>query len=127
MTAEIPAPGIAVYSATKAYLKSFGRGFSYEMRPFGVKVTTVCPAAIDTGLYPISPSLRKFLRRLGIIRSRDAHGPLHEPRRKAAEMKHFRPLIATALRQDGGDARLGDALPGAGGQGLERKKNTYYQ
>lgn len=69
MTAEIPAPGIAVYSASKAYLKSFGRGFSYEMRPFGVKVTTVCPAAIDTGLYPISPSLRKFLRRLGIIRS----------------------------------------------------------
>ena len=69
MTAEIPAPGIAVYSASKAYLKSFGRSFSYEMRPFGVKVTTVCPAAIDTGLYPIGPGLRKALRRLGIIRS----------------------------------------------------------
>lgn len=69
MTARIPAPGIAVYSASKAYLKSFGRGFSYEMRPFGVKVTTVCPAAIDTGLYPIPDGLRKTLRRLGIIRS----------------------------------------------------------
>ena len=69
MTAEIPALGIAVYSASKAYLKSFGRGFSYEMRPFGVKVTTVCPAAIDTGLYPIPDGLRKTLRHLGFFRS----------------------------------------------------------
>ena len=69
MTARIPAPGIAVYSASKAYLKSFGKSFSYEMRPFGVKVTTVLPAAIDTGLYPISPALRSTLRRIGIIRS----------------------------------------------------------
>ena len=69
MTARIPAPGIGVYSASKAYLKSFGKSFSYEMRPFGVKVTTVCPAAIDTGLYPISPALRRFLSCLGIIRS----------------------------------------------------------
>ncbi|MBO4475796.1 MAG: SDR family NAD(P)-dependent oxidoreductase [Bacteroidales bacterium] len=69
MTARIPAPGIAVYSASKAYLKSFSKSFSYEMRPFGVKVTTVCPAAVDTGLYPISPALRRTLRRIGIIRS----------------------------------------------------------
>ena len=69
MTARIPAPGIAVYSASKAYLKSFGRSFSYEMRPYGVRVTTVCPAAIDTGLYPMGTKLRKTLRRLGIILS----------------------------------------------------------
>lgn len=69
MTARIPAPGIAVYSASKAYLKSFGRSFSYEMRPYGIRVTTVCPAAIDTGLYPLGTRLRKTLRRLGIIRS----------------------------------------------------------
>ena len=69
MTASIPAPGIAVYSASKAFLKSFSQGFSYEMRPFGVKVTTVCPAAIDTGLYPLGSKLRNILRRLGILRS----------------------------------------------------------
>ena len=69
MTARIPAPGIAVYSASKAYLKSFGRSISYEMRPFGINVTTVCPAAVDTGLYPISPALRRTLRSIGIIRS----------------------------------------------------------
>jgi short-subunit dehydrogenase len=69
MTARIPAPGIAIYSSTKAYLKSFGKSFSYEMRPFGVTVTTVCPAAVDTGLYPLDDRLRKTLRRIGLIRT----------------------------------------------------------
>lgn len=69
MTARIPAPGIAVYSATKTYLKSFGKGFSYEMHPYGVTVTTVCPSAVDTGLYPLGDRLRKFLRRIGVVRS----------------------------------------------------------
>lgn len=69
MTARIPAPGIAIYSSTKAYLKVFGKSLSYELRPFGVTVTTVCPAAVDTGLYPLPERLRGFLRRIGIIRT----------------------------------------------------------
>ena len=69
MTARIPAPGIAIYSATKAYLKSFGQSLSYEYRPFGVTVTTLCPAAVDTDLYPLGDGLRKVLRRVGILRS----------------------------------------------------------
>ena len=69
MTARIPAPGIAVYSATKAYLRSFGKGLSHELRPYGVTVTTVCPAAVDTGLYPLSERLRRRLRRIGLVRS----------------------------------------------------------
>lgn len=69
MTAWIPAPGIAVYSASKAYLVSFGKGLSYELRPYGVTVTTVCPAAIDTGLYPLGDKLRGWLRGIGIVKS----------------------------------------------------------
>lgn len=69
VTAWIPAPGIAVYSASKAYMVSFGKGLSYELKPFGVSVTTVCPAAIDTGLYMLSDKQRKTLRRLGIMKS----------------------------------------------------------
>ena len=69
MTAWIPAPGIAVYSASKAYLVSFGKGLSYELKPYGVTVTTVCPAAIDTGLYPLGDKLRRRLRRMGIVKS----------------------------------------------------------
>jgi len=69
MTAWIPAPGIAVYSASKAYLASFGKGLSYELKPYGVTVTTVCPAAIDTDLYPLGDKLRKRLRRAGLVKS----------------------------------------------------------
>lgn len=69
MTARLPAPGIAIYSASKAYLMSFGKSLSYELRPYGVKLTTVCPAAVDTGLYPLGDKLRRTLRRLGIIMS----------------------------------------------------------
>lgn len=69
MVARVPAPGIAVYSATKAYLRSFGESMYYELRPFGVAVTTVCPAAVDTPLYGLSDGMRKWGRRLGLIKS----------------------------------------------------------
>lgn len=69
MAARLPVPGITIYSATKAYLKIFGKSFSFEMKPYGVGVTTVCPAAIATPLYRLS---EKWLRRgvrIGVIRT----------------------------------------------------------
>ena len=50
MAARIPAPGIQVYSATKAYLRSFGESLSFELKPDGGTVTTLCPAAVATPL-----------------------------------------------------------------------------
>lgn len=69
MAARIPAPGIAIYSATKAYLKSFGRSLSYELKPHGVGVTTVCPAAIATPLYRLDEKKMQLGVRLGLIRT----------------------------------------------------------
>ena len=69
MTARIPAPGITIYSATKAYLKSFGRSLSYEFKPYGVSVTTVCPAAIATPLYRLSEKQMKMGLAIGLIRT----------------------------------------------------------
>ena len=69
MAARLPTPGITVYSATKAYLKSFGHSLWFEMKPYGVGVTTVCPAAIATPLYRLN---EKWLRRgvrVGVIRT----------------------------------------------------------
>ncbi len=68
MAARIPAPGITVYSATKAYLRSFGRSLSYELDPYGVKMTTVCPAAIATPLYRLDPKLMNLGIKIGLIR-----------------------------------------------------------
>lgn len=67
MAAKLPCPGITVYSATKAYLKSFGKSLYFEMRPYGVGVTTVCPAAIATPLYKLKPSLLNLGVKIGLI------------------------------------------------------------
>ena len=67
MAAKLPCPGITVYSASKAYLKSFGKSLYFEMRPYGVGVTTVCPAAIATPLYRLKPSLLNLGVKIGLI------------------------------------------------------------
>ncbi len=67
MAAKMPCPGITIYSATKAYLKSFGKSLYFEMRPYGVGVTTVCPGAIATPLYKLKPSLLDFGVKIGLI------------------------------------------------------------
>ncbi|MBR1539194.1 MAG: SDR family NAD(P)-dependent oxidoreductase [Bacteroidales bacterium] len=69
MAARFPVPGITIYSATKAYLKSFGRSLSYELKPYGVGVTTVCPAAIATPLYRLSDKWMRLGVRTGLIRT----------------------------------------------------------
>ena len=69
MCARIPAPGITIYSATKAYLRSLGRSLSYELKPHGVTVTTVCPAAVATPLYRLSERQMRAGIRLGLVRT----------------------------------------------------------
>ncbi|MBM6889525.1 SDR family NAD(P)-dependent oxidoreductase [Bacteroides caecigallinarum] len=68
-TAWMPFPTISHYGATKAFLKNFSRSLWYEMRRFGVGVTTVYPGAVDTPLYELSDKRRKILRKLGIMQS----------------------------------------------------------
>lgn len=43
-----PAPAMAVYCATKAYVVSFGAALAYEMAGSGVTITTHCPGATET-------------------------------------------------------------------------------
>ena len=69
MTARIPAPGISVYSSTKAYLLTFGRSYAFELEPYGVRMTTVCPAAIATPLYRFNPKWMRLGVRIGLIRT----------------------------------------------------------
>lgn len=69
MTAQLPTPGITMYAATKAYLKSFSKSMYYEMRPYGVGVTTVIPAAVATPLYQMKPRLMTLGVAVGLIRT----------------------------------------------------------
>lgn len=50
----MPFPGLALYSASKAYTKAFSVAFAKEMRYHNVWVTAVCPAGIATDLYGLT-------------------------------------------------------------------------
>lgn len=44
----LPAPGMAVYYATKAYVLSFSEALHAELRRKGVRVTALCPGPVPT-------------------------------------------------------------------------------
>lgn len=67
ITADIAAQRLATYGASKSFVQSFTRALHVELKKKGVKVTDICPGAVDTGLYNIRPWLTKLGRALGII------------------------------------------------------------
>jgi hypothetical protein len=44
----MPGPGMAVYYASKAYVLSFTEALSRELKPLGIRVTTLCPGPVKT-------------------------------------------------------------------------------
>ena len=63
----MPFPGLALYSASKAYLKSFSVAFSKEVKEKKVYVTAVCPAGIATDLYGLAKDWQKIGLRIGAL------------------------------------------------------------
>ncbi len=67
----MPFPGLALYSASKAYLHQFSVCFAKEMREHGIRVTVVCPAGVATDLYGLPPRWQRIGLRLGALISAD--------------------------------------------------------
>lgn len=44
-------PYTLVYGATKAFVTSFSMGLAEELRPYGVRVVTLCPGGTDTNFF----------------------------------------------------------------------------
>lgn len=63
----MPFPGLALYSASKAYVKSFTQAFAKELRGTGVSITAICPAGIATDLYGLSKDLQRFGVSIGVL------------------------------------------------------------
>lgn len=68
----MPFPGLSLYSASKAYLRSFSVAFSKEVEEHGVRVTAVCPAGVATDLYGLTPRWQRIGRRLGVLITADS-------------------------------------------------------
>ncbi|MCD8083353.1 MAG: SDR family NAD(P)-dependent oxidoreductase [Clostridiales bacterium] len=49
--AFLPQPGFAIYAATKAFVLSYSRALSAELRPRDIAVTAVCPGAVKTEFF----------------------------------------------------------------------------
>ena len=58
--AFVPGPWMSIYYATKAFVVSFSAAINYELKPYGVTVTTLCPG----------PTESEFKARAGSQRSR---------------------------------------------------------
>lgn len=67
----MPFPGLSLYSASKAYVKSFSVAFAKEVRENGIKCTTICPAGIATNLYGLPAKWQKIGLKTGILMSPD--------------------------------------------------------
>lgn len=68
----MPFPGMALYTASKAYVRCFSKAFAKEMAERGVRVTAVCPAGVATDLYGLTPKWQRIGRRLGVLISPDS-------------------------------------------------------
>ncbi|KAJ8916301.1 hypothetical protein NQ315_016442 [Exocentrus adspersus] len=54
-----PVPFITVYSATKAYMKSFSNAVRYEYQKYGVTIQHLAPMFVDTKMNTFSKQLRR--------------------------------------------------------------------
>lgn len=54
IAAFVPTPNLAVYGAGKAYVLSFSKALSREVRNKGITVTAVCPGPADTEFFAVA-------------------------------------------------------------------------
>lgn len=67
MSCWMPMPGIALYSATKAYIRVLSRALHYELRDAGVTVTVACPGGIATDLFGLPESLKRLAVNIRVL------------------------------------------------------------
>ncbi len=67
MSCYMPNPGIALYAASKAYIRVFTRSIYWEMYDHNVVVTAVCPGGAATPLLGLSDKLMRLALNVGAI------------------------------------------------------------
>lgn len=67
MSCWMPMPGLAMYSATKAYIRTMSRALHCELCESGVSVTVACPGGISTTLFGLPDRLMRLALRLHAV------------------------------------------------------------
>lgn len=86
VTGELQFPFSTVYSSSKAALHQYANGLRLEVKPFDVKVVTVCTAGVDTGIADTRPLPENSLY------TKIEHG-VQERRQMAAKNKPMDPRL----------------------------------
>lgn len=71
LAAFLPGPYMAVYYASKAYVKSFSEAIANELKGTGVTVTALCPGLTKTGFQHEVGSENSNLAKLNLMTSAD--------------------------------------------------------
>lgn len=71
MSCWMPMPGLAMYAATKAFIRVFSRSLRYELKDSGVSVTVATPGGIATDLFGLPENLKRLALRLHAIEAPD--------------------------------------------------------
>lgn len=58
----LPCPNMAVYAASKAYVRSFGEALAQELRGSGVTVNVLCPGTTATNFFTVAGGIPSALR-----------------------------------------------------------------
>lgn len=69
LAAFLPIPRAAIYAATKSYVLSFSEGLAHELTDEGIRVTALCPGAVDT----------EFMEKGNMDGSSISEGPTNDP------------------------------------------------
>ena len=80
-----PNPYLALYSASKVFLKNLSRALSVELEPRNIKVTAVCPGWIDTDMLPREKDGKK-IRYTGMISTEKVVDKAFRDYRKGKDM-----------------------------------------
>lgn len=67
MSCWMPMPGLAMYSATKSYIRVFTRSLHYELKDYGATATVATPGGIATSLFGLPDRLMKIAVGLGVV------------------------------------------------------------
>jgi len=65
-----PSPTYGTYSASKAFVLSFGEALSYELRKTNVKVSVLSPGVTETEFLDVAGQRRSLFQRMSIMKSR---------------------------------------------------------
>lgn len=89
----LPGPRMALYFASKAFVRSLGEAIAHELRGTGVTLTVLCPGATDTAFFAVAGAENSIMGR----RFRRMMSPDTVARIGCDALAAGRPLVVTGL------------------------------